>query len=447
MTENQNLRAIVLEMLLLMESEQEYSHLVLRDVLTKYDYLSGQEKAFIKRLFEGCIERRIELDYRINQISKVKTNKMKPVIRNIIRMGEYQLLYMDGVPESAACNEAVKLAVKKGFHTLKGFVNGIMRNLVRENGNMALEDLSVKYSMPQWIVTLLTEQYGENVTETMLQDMEKIHPVTIRVDENLKSAEKESLLNQYREQGILVKQHPYLPYAYEINGAEGVTGLEGFYEGSVFVSDVSSMLVAEIAGIKDGYEILDMCAAPGGKSLHMLSKLKGTGHLTSRDASEYKVSLIEENAFRSPYSNISIEVQDATLEVSKDYGRMDLVLVDAPCSGLGVMGKKRDIKYHASLEGIESLADIQKQILDVGAKYVKKDGILLYSTCTVTRTENEDQVKWFLKNHPEFVAESFEELLPQELKNDASDKGYLQLLPGIHRTDGFFMAKFRKINA
>ena len=241
-TQSINQRMIVLEMLL---TENVYSHVTVRDVLNKYNYLPQQEKSFIKRLYEGTLERQIELDYVLDQYSKVKTNKMKKIIRAIMRMSAYQILYMDAVPDAAACNEAVKLAQKKGFSSLKGFVNGVLRNIVRNKENISYHSLSVKYSMPDWIVNLWTEQLGAAKTETVLAGLLEEHQVTIRFREipNQTEITAEMAVNAVQKaitaQGGTMEQHGYLPCAYKVSGTDDLTRLPYYQDGAFVVQDLS----------------------------------------------------------------------------------------------------------------------------------------------------------------------------------------------------------------
>lgn len=445
-----NTRAIVLELLLLMEQETQYANRLLKGTLDKYDYLSVQDKSFMKRLFEGCVERRIQLDYVIDCFSKTKTKNMKPLIREVLRMGAYQILYMDSVPDSAACNESVKLVLKRGFAGLKGFVNGVLRTISREKEQIVWPDeksdpvhaLSINYAMPEWIVAQFLEAYGAETTKRMLYAFLQEAPVTVRMDENLTPEERKLWLTRVSDGGVRIESHPYLSYAYRLRNVSGLHRLPGFSQGIFQVQDVSSMLVSEIAGVKPGMTIIDVCAAPGGKSLHAACKLNGTGLVSARDLTQEKISLIEENAARSPYRNIEILVQDARELRTQDVGCADIVYVDAPCSGLGIMGKKCDIRYRMTKEQMQEIVLLQREILNTAVQYVKKDGILIYSTCTIHQAENEEQVHYL--ETLGFEPESLEPYLPECLKGGSSAKGYLQLLPGVHETDGFFMARLRK---
>lgn len=441
-----NEREIVLAVLLEITEHGVYSHIALKNVLDKYQYLDKKERAFITRVTDGTLEHMIELDYILNQFSKVKVRKMKPVIRAILRSGVYQLYYMDTVPDSAVCNEAVKLAVKKGFGSLKGFVNGVLRNVARNRETIRwpedpLEALSVKYSMPKWIIELWQKEYDPQTIETMLADFQKEKPVTIRCNTSRISTEK--LEEMFEEQGIFFERHPYLPYAYKISRYDHLGELEGFWQGLFTVQDISSMLVASIAAPdKDAY-VIDVCAAPGGKAIHMADLLCGTGQVEARDLTEYKVGLIQENIDRMQFENIVAKQMDATKLVEESIEKADVVIADLPCSGLGVLGKKTDLKYKTEKEQVEQLAALQRQILDTVWKYVKSNGALIYSTCTITPQENMENVNWFLKNHKEFVLEPMEPYLCEALQAQVKS-GCLQLLPGVHDSDGFFIAKFRR---
>lgn len=450
--EQVNLRQLVMEMLLAVTIQRddkpaEYSHVMIRDVLNKYNYLSGQEKAFMKRLFEGTLERMIELDYCIDQFSKVKVAKMKPVIRTIMRMSVYQILYMDAVPDSAACNEAAKLAAKKGFSTLKGFVNGVLRNIVRNkeqlpypNKEKDLETyLSVTYSMPMWIVKLWLEQLGKETTEELLKGLLAEHPVTIR----LRKDKLEEIQKALQSQGGTMEKQAYLPYAYRIAKTDDMSQLPGYEEGAFVIQDVSSMLAIEALGIKPNMKILDICAAPGGKSMLAADKLAGTGEVEARDISEYKVALMQENFERCGLQNVKAVCKDATQSDENWLGQADIVIADVPCSGLGVIGKKRDIKYKMTPEAIKDIVALQEQILEKAVSYVKPQGLLLFSTCTINREENEEHVKLLQEKH-NMTPVSLENNLPEILHSETTKNGYLQLLPGIHDTDGFFISVLKK---
>lgn len=447
----ENTREIILEGLLELEKENVFSNVLIRQILEKYDYLPLRDKAFIKRVTEGTVERRIELDYMINRFSSVPVPKMKPFIRQLMRMSVYQLLYMDGVPDSAVCNEAVRLAGKRHFQPLKGFVNGVLRNIARNKEKIHYPDaetdwrraVSVRYSMPEFLVELWENDYGRRQTEDMCRALMETKPVSLRVSEFLSGQEQDRLAEAWRENGILCERHPYLPYAWRCKNLEGLYRLPGFPEGLVTVQDVSSMLVAECAGIKEGDYVLDVCAAPGGKSLHAACKLRGSGQVEARDISEEKAERIREAVRRTKSENVSVKVRDACVPDSEMDGKADVLYLDLPCSGLGILGKKRDIKYRVTKENLEELVNLQRKIIAVCWRYVKPGGVILYSTCTVHPAENEEQVRWMCGEFP-LVPESLNPYLPEALRCEEAAGGTLQLVPGVHDCDGFFLARLRR---
>ena len=447
MTKAINEREIVLEVLLEITEQGMYSHIVLRDVLNKYQYLEKKERSFITRVTEGTLEHMMEIDYILDQFSKVKVKKMKPVIRNIMRSAVYQMKYMDSVPVSAACNEAVKLAVRKGFGSLRGFVNGVLRNVARNLDQIEypaepLKRLSIQYSMPEWILNLWLKAYDSDIVEQMLQAFQRETPLTIRC--NLRMVTPKQLKEHLEAEGVTVKIHPYLEYAFHISGFDYLGDLESFQNGEFSVQDISSMLVSELAGPKEGDYVIDVCAAPGGKSLHMAEKLNGSGHVEARDLTEYKVGLIQENIERTGLSNVEAVQQDALIFDETSVGKADIVLADLPCSGLGVLAKKTDLKYKATKEGADSLAKLQREMLKNVQAYVKDEGKLVYSTCTINPAENMDNVHWFLNEYPEFELIDIHGSLCEELQKDVKENGCIQLLPGVHQSDGFFLACMKK---
>lgn len=449
MTIESDVRGTALEILLEIIQGNEYSHIAVRNALDKMQYLPKQERAFINRLVEGTLEYMLRIDYVLDQYSSVKVKKMKPVIRNILRCGVYQILFMDSVPDSAACNEAVKLAQKKGFYSLKGFVNGVLRTVAREKDHIVYpvreknlsEYLSVWYSMPLWLVERWLVEYGPEITETMLKEFLADRPTTIRCQ--LYRMDPELTVSSLIKQGAKVEKAPYLPYAWYLSDYSHLAGLKSFVMGRFVVQDISSMLVTEAAAPKKGDYVIDLCAAPGGKSLHVADRMEGYGHVDARDLTDYKVELIQENIKRTGAINIAASKKDATVRDKESLEKADIVLADVPCSGLGVIGKKTDIKYRVDQDKIQELVVLQRQILHNAASYVKPGGTLIYSTCTITREENIENVEWFLENYP-YRLESLDPYLCEELHSETTEKGYLQLLPGVHKTDGFFLARFRK---
>ena len=446
MTNQGNERELVLDMLLEVIEGGKLSHTVLHQALKKHQGLEKQQRAFISRLFTGTLERYLTLDYYINSFASLRVEKMKPVIRNLLRLSAYQLLYMSQVPESAVCNEAVKLAKKRGFAKLSGFVNAILRNMTRNKDNLPSPDreakpadwLEVTYSFPRWLAELLLAQYSYPEVEAMLASSLKEKETTIRC--NLQKTNPEELRRMLEAEGITARDSGYLPYAYKISNYDYLEKSEAFRSGYFTVQDISSMLVCEAAGIQKTDFVVDVCSAPGGKALHAAETAV---RVSARDLTEYKTGLIEENIARLGVSNVEVKVWDATVSDPSLYGKADVVLADLPCSGLGVIGKKADIKYKLTSAQLKELEELQRKILSVVKDYVKPGGILIYSTCTVNRDENLNNRDWFLKQY-EFEVESLDPYLPEMLRDQNTKAGYLQLLQGIHSTDGFFLARFRR---
>lgn len=451
MTKTVNIRELVLEMLMQVTEEGGYSHIVLREVLEKYQYLEKRDRSFLTRVFEGTLENMILIDYIIGCFSKVKVEDMKPLIRDLLRISVYQLKYMDSIPDSAVCNEAVKIAQRRGFYNLKGFVNGVLRSVARGISQVEYPDekkeperfLSVTYSMPEWILEKWLLQFDYAVVKRICEAFHEEQPTTIRCNLNMATLEQvsESLISE----GIEVKKVPYLDYALQIKNYNYLKAITSFKKGWFQVQDVSSMLVAEIAAPQWGDYCIDVCAAPGGKSLHLADKLKGSGYVEARDVTDYKVALMQENIDRINSVNMEAVLADATVFDPKSVEKADILIADVPCSGLGVLGKKADIKYKMSAAKQQEIIKLQRKILDTVYQYVKVGGTLIYSTCTIGADENQYNVKWFLDNYP-FKLDSIDPYISDDLKSKSTKAGYLQLLPGVHKADGFFIARFKRIN-
>jgi len=441
MTKETDSREIALDILLEILERGGYSHIILRQALNKYQYLDKSERAFISRIAEGTVEYLLQIDYIIDSFSNTKVSKMKPVIRTILRMSVYQLIYMDRVPDSAVCNEAVKLAVKRKFTGLKGFVNGVLRNISRNKEGLNWPDDSVRYSMPAWIVSMWEESYGRETAVTMMESFLKNKKTTVRC--NLAKASKEDIIQSLKNQGAEVSESGISEAVLCIEKYDYMEGLEAFQKGYIQVQDLSSSFVGEIADPKKGDYVIDVCGAPGGKSIHIADKLDGTGMVEVRDLSLLKINMVEENIRRCGFLNIRTKVQDALVTDPDSVEKADIVIADLPCSGLGIIGRKPDIKYRMTPETMESLAALQRNILTVAQAYVKPGGRLIFSTCTINRKENEENARWFLEQFP-FDCISLKGKLGEKLDSAAANRDFIQLLPGIHPCDGFFIAAFQK---
>ena len=440
MSETVNIRQLVLDILLRVTKQEAYSHIALQQVLEKYQYLDKKDRAFLTRMTEGTLEYLIQIDYIIDQFSKVPVRKMKPVICNIIRSGVYQIRYMDAVPDAAACNEAVLLAKKKGFRNLSGFVNGVLRGISRSKDRIVWPDkendpltfLSVRYSIPKWMIQMWRQDLYGGSELTELTDMEQmlqafLHPAPVTIRTNTNLCTPDELASRLAAEGVDAVPCKDLSDAFSISGFDHLKALSGFKEGLFYVQDVSSMLVAHTAAPREGDFVVDVCAAPGGKAVHMAQMMHGAGHILARDLTEYKVNLLTDNIRRCQVSNIQPQIWDARVPDPALAQRADLVVADLPCSGLGVMRRKKDIRFHMTPEKITELAGLQREILAVVSQYVRPGGRMVYSTGTISRQENEENAMWFLKEHTDFKMLSSR-----------------QILPGTMEGDGFYIAHFRK---
>ena len=424
--DNPNVRELALYVLTEVTDRGEYSNHVLKNVLEKYQYMEKRDRAFLSRLCEGTLEQLIRIDDVLNRFSKVPVKKMKPVIRGILRLGVYQLLFMDN---------------------LKGFVNGVLRSIAREKDKAltvtgtGADYLSVRYSMPLWIVKKWLAVYPEETVERLLAAF--LEPASTYIRCNSSRISPEALLTRLQAEGAQAEQAGFVPDALRLTRFDYLEALPSFGEGLFQVQDASSMLPAYVAAPKAGDRCLDICAAPGGKSLQLADLLSSTGSVEARDLTEYKLELLEDNIARSGFSNITARQWDATIPDPSMKGQADVVLADLPCSGLGVLGRKKDIRYRVQEEDMHALAALQRQILTCAADYVKPGGTLVYSTCTINKEENEENLCWFTAHFP-FEPVSLDDRLPEALKSETTKDGYLQLLPGTHPCDGFFLAKLRR---
>ena len=459
MSETVSLRSVALNALHAVLEQGRPSHLVIRETLAAHLEYSRQEKAFFTRLCEGTVEQMICLDYVLAKCSSVPVKKMKPLIRTLMRMSVYQIMFMDSVPDSAVCNEAVRLASKRGFSGLKGFVNGVLRSVCRLDKEKTLPDrqkneheyFSVRYSMPLWLVDYLAEQFGEEHLETILTGYLTERPMTVRM--NLSRADREDILGLLKINDIGVGDpfdehfsafNNYFPETLSLTGTGNLIDIDAWKKGLIQVQDIASMLPVYAAQLKPGDHVLDICAAPGGKSLHAADVLAGTGKVISRDLTEEKVKLIRENIARSKFTEISTEVHDASVFDPSLEGAMDVVIADLPCSGLGIIGKKPDIKYRMSHEQILELAELQKKLLAIAQRYVKPGGKLIFSTCTLSIEENHANREFFLEKFPDFSPLELTDRHFLPFEEESLREGYIQLVPGIHPCDGFYVAAFRR---
>lgn len=406
---NTSPREIALNVILAVLEDKTFSHIALREALEAHEGLPVRDRGLVTRLTEGTIEYMIQLDAILNDYASIKVSKMKPLIRNLLRMTAYQILYMNRIPDAAAINEAVKIAKKHKFQGLSGFVNGVSRNIARNREQIlaGLDDpdktpLFVRYCLPEWLFQYLDRMYGK--------------AEACRIADYYISGDNVNYV-RFRD-----------GHTEEMKGS--ISDSDAFKQGEITVQDYASQQVGILADPKPGDLVVDVCAAPGGKSCHAAALLNGTGMVDARDISSDKVRMIEENIRRLGLTNIRTKVWDARI-LDKDLihadgsGKADIVLCDLPCSGLGIIGKKPDIRYSVSLQDIKSLQQLQREILSTAVRYIKPGGKLLYSTCTLTKEENEDNAAWI------------------EMELGLKKVKEIKFLPG-NPSDGFFISEFIK---
>lgn len=416
-------REAALRVLVAVEKDGAYLNIVLRDILSASD-MDDRDKALSQAIAFGTVKNSVYLDNIIKNLSKIKLNKLSVWIHNILRMGIYCIKFMDRIPASATVNECVRLARRYGHGASAGFVNALLRNACK-CGDFLPEDtsspeyISIKYSYPLW----LTKKWlSEGYTEDLFRSMNEEPPITVR----LNTIKALSLPDEF------VKSD-FSPFSYEYKGSGSVENTPSFKNGHIAVQDGASQIAVMALQVKKDMSILDLCSAPGGKTGFIAQLLENTGEVVSCDIHSHKLPLIEANLSRLGITNTKTVQNDATVFCSEFENRFDRVICDVPCSGLGVLRRKPDIKWTKSDEDNLELVKIQRKIIDCAARYVKKGGILVYSTCTINKKENEENVKYLLDNYEEF-----------SLLDDFKETFGRQLLPHADGTDGFFYAAFER---
>ena len=442
-----NAREIALKILLDIHVKGAYSNLSINK------YLKGIENArdenLVREIVYGVIENLTYLDYMISKLSTRKIEKIEAKILEILRIGVYQMAFMDKIPHRAAVNESVNLTKKYGHKGLVGFTNGLLRNFSRKKEKIMeidvkdkIDYLSIKYSHPKWMVKRWVKEFSYEFTENILKHNNSKAKLNIRV--NTLKVTREELKNILINYGYKVLETRYAKDGLIVEDPIRITELEEFHKGYFTIQDESSMLVAQILSPRENSVVLDLCSAPGGKSTHMAQIMNNRGRIISCDIYDHKLDLVKENADRLGITIIETKKQDA-LELNEDFiEKMDYVLVDAPCSGLGIIRRRPEIKWNRKEKDIESLSNMQKIIINNAGKYLKPGGVMVYSTCTIEREENMEVVEYFLNNNKDFVLDEFKHDIRSNMNNEGT--GYVQLFPHIHGTDGFFIARLVKEN-
>ena len=423
-------RELALDLLLKGEKTKQYSNIALDNALKKSD-LSTADKGLASALFYGVIERRITLDYQIKSLSSRDLKDIDSKTINALRIGLYQLIYLDRIPHHAAINESVSLCTRKSA----GFANAILRSFLRKGGltlpdkSSTLEYLSVAYSIDIPLLSRLLSIYGKDETEKLLEAINQAPPTTLRV--NTLFTSKETLINKISS-SIPTKNAPNGIF---VQGS--VRDIYGFDDGLFFVQDEASQICVEALGAKSGELIMDICACPGSKSFGAAISMNNQGEIYSFDLHENKLSLVINGAKRLKIDIIKTSACDGRHFLPEFGKKADRIICDVPCSGFGVLAKKPELRYKNPEESA-SLPKIQLAILENACKYLKVGGALIYSTCTIFPEENEENIKAFLANHPDFVLEEW------QVGDISATNGMITLLPHIHKTDGFFIAKLKR---
>ena len=432
-------RETALNVLIACRKEKGWSNGVLKDYIAR-DRLDRRDAALATRLCYGVVQNRNFLDYYLAQLLTGKLKSLHPAVRDILHMGLYQIYLMDKIPESAAVNESVDLAKRycKKVKSAPGLVNGVLRNAVRSKGTLqepkSWED---KYSHPGELINELKSYVGKERMENMLRANNDIPPMVVQV--NTLRVTAEDLMKKLEAEGVTAAPHSWMENALVLSGTGSIEQLEAFRQGLFYVQDPASKLSVLCAQLpKEEIKVLDCCAAPGGKSFAAAIATEGKAHITSCDVYAHKAELVARGAERLGLS-IEARQQDATQFTPEWEVAFDAVIVDAPCSGYGIIRKKPDIRYK-DISKMKELPALQRQILEVQCRYVKPGGLLMYSTCTLVKAENEGMVENFIKEHPEFSLEA----LPLPAVFPKNETGMLPLIPGEYDTDGFFISRLRK---
>ncbi len=432
-------RETALNVLLACRKEGGWSNGVLK-AYTARDRLDSRDSALAARLCYGVLQNRNCLDFYLQQLLTGKIKNLHPAVRDILHLGLYQLYFMDKIPQSAAVNESVELTKKycRRQQNAPGLVNGVLRNAVRSKGSLkepvSWED---KYSHPGDLINLLKSYVGKERLEPMLKANNTVAPMTVQV--NTLKISADTLREQLKAEGVSAQMHPWLADCLVLSGTGNLEGLPSFREGAFYVQDAAAKLSVLCADIKPGQQVLDCCAAPGGKSFAAAIAMEGQGSIISCDIHPHKIELIAKGAARLGFASIRAMQHDATEFRPEWEEKMDTVIADVPCSGLGIIRKKPDIRYK-DLSAAAELPALQKKIIDNAARYVRPGGLLLYSTCTLVQAENEGVVEEFLRTHPNFTTEP----LPLSAPFPKNESGMLALVPEEYDTDGFFICRLRR---
>ena len=439
-----NVREIAYKVLLDIEKNKNYSNMAINKHF-KDVKMSNQDRGLATEIIYGVIENKYYIDYMIDKLSKVKTNKMEIYVKTLLRMGIYQIMFLNSISDYAAVNETVNLAKKKNSK-VSGFINGILRNVIRQKeeiGKVKTKDdvdyLSIKYSYDKWMIRNWMIHFGKEFTEELLEANNERPNIYLRT--NTLKITRDELIEKLEKQNIKAEKVNVVEEAIKVEHLKDIENNSLYKEGLFTVQDVSSMLVGKVMNPKENSLVLDVCSAPGGKTTHMATLMNNTGQVVSRDIYDHKLKLIKAASKRLGLTNVDVEEFDGMKLDRESIGKFDYVLADVPCSGLGIIRRKPEIKYKEK-EEFRQLPPIQKKILENASKYVKVGGTLIYSTCTIQDSENIDVVNEFLQKNKNF------ELVPIKEVNvdlENQEKGYMKIYPNVHNMDGFFISKLIRV--
>lgn len=442
-------RRVALETLLDVSRSDAYASLALDKRLAQAN-LPRRDRAFVTQLVYGTLENRITLDWRIDQFLEGE-KEIEQTVREILRMGAYQLFYLDRVPDMAAVDESVSLTRAMGLEALTGLVNGVLRNMIRGKNDVvwpkpqddAVKYLSIMFSAPEALCEMLVKAYGEHDAMEILRYRPKDRTVTVRV--NYLRCDDARLRSLFADDELDFEPGA-LEGVYKVHGAGDMTRMRAFQNGLFTIQGESSVLAARMVGAKPGQTVLDACAAPGGKTAVLSEMMNDTGRVYAWDTHAHRVELIRGTVNRLKLENVRPAVKDASVPREDMAMTLDAALIDAPCSGTGVMTEKPDVKYRVTAEGVQSLCLTQAAILDAVAPMVKVGGTLVYSTCSILPQENEEQIKLFLARHPEYEVWRMGAELPEKLAAHEGEYG-LQMFAHRDGTDGFYVCRLRRVKA
>lgn len=407
------------------------------------------DKNLITELVYGVLENRIYIDYVIKQFSTFKIKKMNPYTLNLLRLGIYQLLFLDKIPGFAAVNETVNLS-KKYCKKTTGFINGVLRNIQRNKGNIKLPDpkknivkyLSIRYSHPEWLIRIFLDNFDREFTEGLLKANNAEPDLYVRI--NTLKIDIDDCIKFLTDKGYTIKQNPFIKEALIVRGLHNIEQSDLYRKGYIQIQDFSSILVSKILDPREGDFVIDVCSAPGGKATHMAQLMNDKGAIIARDIYDHKLKFVGENAERLGITIIKTENFNGRNLDENLLNKADKVLVDVPCSGLGVIRRKPEIKYRKQPDDIGSITDLQYDILKNASRYIKPSGELVYSTCTIDPRENRDVVQKFLDCNQNYVLVDIDKRYRNFVPGEHCQKT-IQLYPNIHNTDGFFISKIRRV--